>query len=124
MSEIVIRIPLHALQALLTTAIEQPERGDGHQQRSSNGSNASNGSASFADPPPADDRPWTDAQKRMVYRLVHQLGYEGDAARNFIATTLRLQPGETPGRRQVSRLIDSLKDQLGPQGNGARREPA
>jgi hypothetical protein len=122
MSEIVIRIPLHALQALLTAAIEQPERGNGHDH--SNGSNAGNGSASFGDPPPADDRPWTDAQKRMVYRLVHQLGYEGDAARNFIATTLRLQPSETPGRRQVSRLIDSLKDQLGPQGNGARREPA
>ncbi|MCZ7679793.1 MAG: hypothetical protein M5U28_13930 [Sandaracinaceae bacterium] len=123
MSEIVIRIPLHALHALLTAAIEAPERdnersnGNGH----SNGHDHHGNDSTYSDPP-ADDRPWTDAQKRMVYRLVHQLGYEGDAARNFIATTLRLQPGETPGRRAASRLIDSLKDQLGP--SGARREPA
>lgn len=119
MSEIVIRIPLHALHAFLTAAIEHPERGNLHDDNPAiDGGGGTPPTARATD----DDRPWTDAQKRMVYRLVHQLGYEGDAARNFIATTLRLQPGATPGRKQVSRLIDSLKDQLGP--NGARREPA
>jgi hypothetical protein len=107
--EIVIRIPLRFVQALRELFTLASENNGSHEIITS-GESA------------ADDRPWTDAQKRMVYRLAHQLGYEGDAARNFIAVTLRLQPGQPPGRKEASRLIDTLKDQLGPHGNGARRE--
>lgn len=119
MSEIVIRIPLHALHALLTTAIEHPEPSNG---RGNNGGDHNGHGATYGGAPPPDDRPWTDAQKRMIYRLAQQLGYEDEAARKFITATLRLAPGATPGRRAASRLIDTLKDQIGP--SGARHEPA
>lgn len=117
MSEIIIRIPLHLLRELAT--IERTEHSTAHHDPGFNG-DGGNGSP-YGGPPPSDDRPWTDAQRRMVYRLVHQLGYEGEAARNFIATTLRLAPGETPGLKQASRLIDTLKEQVGPNGSGGQR---
>lgn len=102
--EIVIRIPYRVLRELLAT------------QDASNESQA---------PPdePAEAWPWSDKQKRFLYRLLQRLGYEGDTAKQYITTALRLN-GEPPTRRQASELIDRLQAELGRNEKGGARGAA
>jgi hypothetical protein len=56
----------------------------------------------------------TEAQRRMLCRLASRLGYEGNAAREYIERRL-----ETPkDRRAASRLIDVLQEETN-RSNGA-----
>jgi len=116
MSEIILKIPVASLRELLRAAQVAL---DEHHQRPMN----NNGGAA----PGADtrhDEPWTHKQRRFVYRLAQQLGHEGEAAKNFIRLSLRLDPDQEPTRAEASTLIDRLKSEVGMNGNGAHRESA
>jgi len=61
----------------------------------------------------------SDAQRRMLFRLAAQLGFEGDPAREYIERRL----GASPDKRTASRLIDDLQDELR-RGTGGRHDRA
>lgn len=103
--EIVIRIPYSVLRELLAT---QDHAADAQQP-------------AFEES--VENRPWSDKQKRFLYRLLQRLEYEGDAAKNYITTALRLN-GEPPTRGQASQLIDRLQAELGRGGHEVRRGAA
>ena len=50
----------------------------------------------------------TDAQRRLLFRLVAKLGYESQAARDYVDRRL----GPTKDRRAASRLIDELQEEV------------
>lgn len=56
-----------------------------------------------------DRRGWSDAQRRLLFRLVYKLGHRGPDARRYIDDALGLGAGEEPSLEQASRLIDQLK---------------
>lgn len=56
---------------------------------------------------PHDNRV-TEAQRRLLFRLAARLGYESEAARQYIGRRL----GPEPDKRAASRLIDDLQDEL------------
>lgn len=96
--DIVIRIPRCVLRELLETHDSASDAGPG-----------------FHDAPPFDDppqnRPWSDKQKRFIYRLLQRLGHEDEAAKNYIKTALRLN-GAPPSRNEASALIDRLQAEV------------
>ena len=116
--EIVIRIPIRALRGLLAEVHDHVERKTVETFTEINAEPT---------PPqeelPRESRPWTDRQKRFLYRLLQQLGHEGEAAKNYIKTALRLN-GEAPTCSEASQLIDKLQAELGRNGKGIRRGPA
>ena len=64
-------------------------------------------------PPRRDERrvvPISDAQKRALWRKALVLGYEGDAARAFLAQRLGVDPARAT-RQQASRLLDALSEE-------------
>ncbi len=116
MSTIKLEIPVSALRDLLRAADVALD--DNHRQSFSQPDNGSAG------PRFEQDRsmdPWTDKQKRFVFRLLQQLGHEGDAAGNFVRTSLRLADDEHPTRAQASSFIDRLKLEVGSNGKGVNR---
>ncbi|MDH5491435.1 MAG: hypothetical protein OEY14_05730 [Myxococcales bacterium] len=95
---LVIRIPGHLLRELLT---KKPMSRDDAP-----------GSSTFHGPAPEsrrDDRPWSDAQRRLLYRLLHARGHRGPKVRTFIEDALGLGDGDTPSITDASKLIDRLK---------------
>lgn len=95
---LVIRIPGHLLRELLTK--EPMSRDDAP------------GGSTFHGPAPEnrrDERPWSDAQRRLLYRLLHARGHRGPKARTFIENALDLRDGDTPSITDASKLIDRLK---------------
>ncbi len=115
--EIVIRIPIRALRGLLAEVHDHVER------QAIETFTEINAESTPQEEPPRELRPWTDKQKRFLYRLLQQLGHEGEAAKNYIKTALRLN-GEAPTRSDASQLIDQLQAELGRNGKGVRRDPA
>jgi hypothetical protein len=91
--DIVIRIPYRVLRELI-------ERAD-----------AANDTHPGPIDPPSHGQPWSDKQKRFIYRLLQRLGHQGEAAKQYITEALDLN-GAPPTRRQASTLIDQLQDEL------------
>ncbi|HJK91987.1 MAG: hypothetical protein CMN31_10705 [Sandaracinus sp.] len=56
-----------------------------------------------------DERLWSSAQKRLLYRLLQRRGHHGQMARRYLEDALGLAPGEAPTMRAASRLIDELQ---------------
>ena len=61
----------------------------------------------------------TEAQRRLLFRLASRLGYEGEAARQYIDRRL----GNEPDKRAASRLIDDFQDEI-KRSDGGRDERA
>lgn len=115
--EIIIRIPLRALRGLLAEVHDRVER------QAAETFTEINAESVPQEELPRESRPWTDKQKRFLYRLLQQLGHEGEAAKNYIRTALRLS-GEAPTRSEASQLIDKLQAELSRNGKGVRRGAA
>ena len=92
--DIVIRIPYRVLRELIDTH------------------DAANDNAEPIGDKHTNERPWSDRQRRFIYRLLLRLGHEGDAAKSYIKTALHLN-GAPPTSRQASQLIDKLQIELG-----------
>ncbi len=97
---LIIRIPRRLLDQLMTkeplrASVQRPA-GDGRH-----------------DP---ERRTWSDAQRRLLFRLVYKLGRRGPDARRYIEDALGLDAGEDPTLDQASRLIDQLKNDGGSRG--------
>ncbi len=90
--EIVIRIPSRVLRELIAAQDHAEDAEPTHDE-------------------PAEAKPWSDKQKRYVYRLLQRLGHEGEAAKRYITAALRLN-GSPPTRGQASSLIDRLHAEL------------
>jgi len=92
--EIVIRIPYRLLRELLS----------------------SHDHANDVEPPviePArDERPWTDRQRRYLFRLAYQLGHKGEKAKAFICRRLNIPDTAAPTPGQASQLIDDLRGEV------------
>ena len=116
--EIVIRIPIRALRGLLAEVHDYVERQAVEAFTEINAE-----AAPPQEEPPRESRPWTDKQRRFLYRLLQQLGHEGDAAKSYIKTALRLN-GEAPTSSEASQLIDQLQGELGRNGKGVSRGAA
>ena len=97
---LIIRIPRRLLDQLMTKeplrASERHPTGDGRH-----------------DP---ERRTWSDAQRRLLFRLVYKLGRRGPDARRYIEDALGLRAGEEPTLEQASQLIDQLKNEGGSRG--------
>ncbi len=91
--EIVIRIPFRVLREMIAAHDHAEDAQPSHDE-------------------PAEAKPWSDKQKRYLYRLLQRLGHEGEAAKRYITATLRLN-GSPPTRGQASALIDRLHAELG-----------
>ena len=96
---LVIRIP----RRLLKDLINQPPMGKDapHESRVVHGPAPSRSDN--------DERPWSEPQRRLLYRLAYRLGHRGAQARAYIERALELGEGETPSLRAASQLIDRLK---------------
>lgn len=90
--EIVIRIPFAVLREMIASHDHAEDAQPRHDE-------------------PVEARPWSDKQKRYLYRLLQRLGHEGEAAKRYITATLRLN-GSPPTRAQASSLIDRLHAEL------------
>ncbi len=62
-----------------------------------------------ATPSTDDDRPWSENQRRYLYRLLAGQGLEGEAARHRLQQVLGMTELHQVTRAQASRAIDVLK---------------
>lgn len=110
MADILLKIPIDAVRDLLRAARLVTDEHD-HPTTTRR--------------PPNDElepRLWSGAQRRLIYRLTYQLGYEGEGATSYIRTALRLDgPDDQPSSLDASRLIDRLKSEVGSNGKGHGR---
>ena len=54
----------------------------------------------------------TEAQRRLLFRLLAQAGYEGDAARQVLCEEAGVEDVRAIGKRHASRLIDAWKQEV------------
>ena len=54
----------------------------------------------------------TEAQRRLLFRLLAQAGYEGDAARQVLCEEAGVQDVRAIGKRHASRMIDVWKQEV------------
>ena len=92
--EIIIRIPARLLRDLVD------DDNTGHDR-------------SESDDESIGERPWSDRQRRYIYRMLQRLGHDRhETAKAYITRTLGLN-GSPPTTRQASQLIDRLQAELG-----------
>lgn len=92
---------------------------DGNGQRSAERPAASQGTGGGS-----YDYRASDAQRKFLFRLVHEAGYVGDAAREFLHNELGVASVKEASKGAVSALIDRLKSGEIAKSNGHAPEAA
>ncbi len=75
----------------------RPSRGGGHAPRGGYG---------------RQDAPMTDAQRRLLFRLLSRSGFEGQAAAEELCSAAQVNDLRDITKRQASSLIDSWKEEV------------
>lgn len=95
----------------------EEDRGERTPERSAASHSSSGGGGSY-------DYRASDAQRKFLFRLVHEAGYVGDAAREFLHKELGVASVKEASKGAVSALIDRLKNGELSGSNGHRPEAA
>ncbi|MCA9606747.1 MAG: hypothetical protein KC619_14175 [Myxococcales bacterium] len=84
------------------------------ESRPGNGSQAPAGDNGAS----ADDYRATEKQRKFLFRLVHEAGYSGEGARDFLHKELGVASVKDASKAAVSALIDRIKSGAFNRGNG------